>query len=164
MSKQGAINDNKPHHTEVRMDRRNFVIGAGVLASAAATGTAFAAEHKSRSHRGHGRKNQALVDAAMGCISAGQACIDHCLELFKAGDTSVAECAASVQEMLAFCTAFSQFASYDSRHLKNMARICVDVCKDCEKECRKHEKKHAECKDCADACAESVRQCKKFLS
>lgn len=35
-------------------------------------------------------------------------------------------------------------------------------CKDCEDECRKHEKKHMTCKECADACAKCLAECKKI--
>ena len=59
-------------------------------------------------------------------------------ELFKMGDTSVAECADVAHEMLASCTAMGKLASYDSRHLKDFVRVCIGVCEDCEKACREH--------------------------
>ncbi len=144
------------------LDRRKLLIGAGAIISAASAGTVLAADGH-QMHSGH-QMDTGLVDTALNCVKNGHACIDHCLQLFKVGDTSVAECADKVQEMLAMCTALSQLASYQSRHLKSLARVCIDVCLDCEVECRKHASMHAVCKACADACAECVEACHKVIS
>jgi len=89
--------------------------------------------------------------------------VQHCIELFKQGDTSVAECADTVQDMLASCTAMSQLASYNSPHLKKMLHVCIAVCEDCESACREHADKHAECKACADSCEECIKVSKAYL-
>ena len=40
--------------------------------------------------------NVKVAEAARHCVSAGDACMSHCLALFVAGDNSVAACAKSV--------------------------------------------------------------------
>ncbi len=137
------------------ISRRELLIGAGALASIAATGVKAEAVHNHEINT----TGQELIDATFDCLKKGQACVDHCLESFKAGDTSLANCADSVQEMLAICAATGKLASFKSNHLKALAAVCADVCKDCEKECRKHEDKHMSCKACADACADCIKEC-----
>ena len=142
-------------------DRRNILLGAAAAAVTLTSNSAFSATDHSH-HKMN--KNTALVDSALDCLKAGQACNDHCIELVKSGDTSIAECMSTVSEMLAACTALSQLASYQSKHLAAMAKVCIDVCEDCEKECAKHEDKHAECKACADACRDCIKACKKVAA
>lgn len=158
------LNENQNRQDEkFDPERRNLLIGAGALGlgtlAAAAMGP-FAgvamAEEKSGGKRG------ALIDAIHGCLKTGESCIAHCLDSFKAGDTSMADCAASVTELLAFCAAHVRMASLDSKHLKEMSALAIKVCGDCEKECRKHEK-HPPCKACADACAACIKECKKVV-
>lgn len=135
-----------------------MLLGAAAVATTLATGTTFAAT----GHKHHkSNRNTNLVDAALDCVKKGQACNDHCIDLVKSGDTSIADCMASVSEMLAACTALSQMASYQSSHLAAFAKVCISVCKDCEKECRKHEDKHAECKACAESCNDCIKACEK---
>lgn len=143
-------------------ERRNLLIGAGALglgtlAAAAVSGIPFASVAMAEEG-----KQKALVDAIHGCLKTGEACIAHCLDSFKAGDTAMAHCAASVTEMLTFCAAHVRMASLDSKHLKEMSALAIKVCGDCEKECRKHEK-HPPCKACADACAACIKECKKVV-
>ncbi|MDH5389493.1 MAG: Csp1 family four helix bundle copper storage protein, partial [Gammaproteobacteria bacterium] len=101
--------------------------------------------------------------AALDCIKTGQACNDHCIELVKTGDTSIADCMDILTESLAMCIALSQMASAQSSHLPELAKLCISVCEECEKECRKHEKKHAACKACADSCNACIKACKKIV-
>lgn len=148
--------------------RRDLLIGAaalGSLAGLSALGAARAEEHGHEHHQhtiDQGRLR--VIQHATDCVNKGEICIEHCLQLFKAGDTSVAECAETTHEMLASCTAMGKLAAYDSRHLKDFMRVCMGVCEDCEKACREHENKHAECKACADSCADCIRVCKEYLA
>ena len=154
----------------VSISRREALKGIGLITAAAATGFSMEAlaESKDQSHKHHtstiDQGRQRVLDHAMDCIKKGEICNQHCIELFKAGDTSVADCADSVQEMLASCTAMSKLAAYDSKHLKALMKVCIGVCEDCEKECRKHENKHAECKACANSCADCIKVCKDYLA
>jgi Cys-rich four helix bundle protein (predicted Tat secretion target) len=104
--------------------------------------------------------NPALVSAAARCDSVGTICLNHCIRLTRAGDKSIADCMRAVQAMLPVCRAIRQLAGQDARRLKDMARVCMAVCSDCEDECRKHEFHHVECRNCAEACAAMVRECK----
>ncbi|MEA3275428.1 MAG: hypothetical protein U9Q81_09125 [Pseudomonadota bacterium] len=86
----------------------------------------------------------------------GQQCAAHCLVAFQEGDTSLADCARKVNEMLPICKAFSYQLASNSPYVKTLSAVCRQACEDCEVECRKHEDKHVECKDCAEACAQLV--------
>lgn len=141
-------------------DRRNLLLGAAAVATTFTAAPVFAATQ----HHHKSNKNTGLIDAALDCLKSGQACNDHCIELVKAGDTSIADCMASVSEMLATCTALSQMASYQSKHLAAFAKVCISVCEDCENECKKHADKHAECKACADSCSDCIDACKKVAA
>lgn len=146
--------------------RRALLKGAVVASAAIAAGSSssvFAAKHD-HSHMQHGNPNSEVIDATMSCMKNGQACLDHCIELFKAGDTSVANCADKVTEMLAMCTAMSQMASYQSRHLAKLAKVCIETCKDCKKACEEHADKHQACKNCAESCKECIKACEKIAA
>jgi Cys-rich four helix bundle protein (predicted Tat secretion target) len=152
------------------VSRRDLLIGAGVVASAAIAGTAIAgteAEPHTMQHKYSeavaNKKHVALVAAANECIAKGQACISHCMETVLTDDTTMGKCAFAVQQMLPVCTAMAYLAAYDSKRLKPMAETCVGVCEDCEKECRVHEEHQPECRACADACAALIKEAKKLL-
>ena len=150
-----------PNKNNVNEARRNILFGATAVASVVASNSVFSAtDHKHHQMN----RNTGLIDTAMDCIKTGQACNDHCIELVKSGDTSIADCMSTVSEMLAACTALLQLASYQSRHLPAIAKVCIDVCNDCEKECRKHEDKHVECKACANSCLDCIEACKKIAA
>lgn len=144
------------------MDRRELLIGAGAAVLAAATSkAAFSAEHDHQHQHNHmSTRNQKLIDSTSICIQKGQACVRHCLNLLSQGDKEMAACAISVNQMLATCDALEKLASFESKHLAKMAKLTMDVCKECEDECRKHANKHFECKECADACAVCLKECK----
>jgi len=152
------------------LGRRELLAAAGAAALLTGAGRAFAAEQEGHSHGKQyfdakaAKAHAALVAAANECVAKGQICISHCLETFRLDDTTMAECASAVQEMLPVCTALGYLAAYDSRHLKDLARACIPVCETCEKECRVHEEHQIECKDCADACATVIREAKKLLA
>ncbi len=141
------------------MDRREMLLGAGAIALAAATQTAFAEDH-AHHHGGGAAKNQKLMDASTACVQKGQACLHHTLYLLGQGDKEMGACAISVNQMMAACAALEQLARYESKHLAKQAKVAMEICRDCEAECRKHAKKHNECKNCADACAACMNECK----
>ncbi len=154
-----------------RFGRRQLLVGAGVLAAGA--GIAAAAEHD-HAHE-HGKEHKYfkaeryprradLVAATNECISKGVQCLSHCMETFLAGDTTMAECAFAVDQMLAVCNAMYHLAANDSPQLAEMARACIAVCDHCEKECRKHEQHQPECRACADACAALIIEAKKVIA
>lgn len=153
--------------SEVSESRRNIILGATAVATAASLGLSTSAnaamDHK-HMHHAIPAGRQKVIDSASQCIKDGQACVQHCIDMFKMKDTSMAQCADTVQEMLATCTALSQLASYDSKHLKDFAKTCINVCKDCKKECDKHADKHAACKACADSCKDCIDACDNYIS
>jgi len=94
------------------------------------------------------------------CLNTGRVCIQHCIDLLATGDTSLADCARQVTQMMAVCEAVATLAAADSKHLKMAVELCVAHCTDCEQACRKHAGHHAECKACAEACAASIAAAK----
>lgn len=144
--------------------RRDLLKGAVVASAAMATGVSSSVLGSSNEHMHHSNSNSGLVDTALDCVKTGQACLDHCIQLFKQGDNSVADCADKVTEMLAMCNALSQMASYQSKHLAEVAKVCAVVCKDCKKACEKHADKHQSCKDCAESCEKCIKACEKIAA
>jgi Cys-rich four helix bundle protein (predicted Tat secretion target) len=139
---------------------------AGSALARPETGMPVGAE-KMEHHYSHAKaykKHVALTAAANECTAKGEICISHCLETFMAGDTTMAECANAVQQMLPVCAAMAQLSTYDSAHLPALAKACIGVCEDCEKECRVHEEHQPECRDCADACAALIKEAKTVVA
>jgi len=153
----------------ISTERRDLLVGAGTLgagalASSLLAGTAFAGEHGHMDHSQHtGSKNGKMIAALHECMRTGDVCINHCLMEFKAGDTTMADCARKVLETSAFCASHAKLIALESDHMKDLCELSIKMCGDCEKECRKHEKKHSSCKACADACAACIKECKAFL-
>lgn len=145
--------------------RRDILLGAAAVAATATSNSAFSAtDHNNHNMHNHSSGNEDIINAALDCVKTGQACNEHCIELVKSGDTSIADCMDVLAESLAMCTALAQMASHKSSHLPELAKLCIAVCEDCEKECRKHEKKHAACKACADSCNDCIKACKKVAA
>jgi Cys-rich four helix bundle protein (predicted Tat secretion target) len=136
--------------------RRSILAGAGVLLAdgALAGPTCAQAAPKAGSAKS---PHQAIIDATKRCENVGNICLRHCQRLTRLGDKSIADCMRSVSAMIPICVATNKLASQDAKPLQAMAKVCADVCRECEAECRKHEFHHAECKRCAEACAETVK-------
>ena len=138
------------------MNRREILRGAGFLAAGAA------AVERGRSQNSPGVVNKPLVVSASDCVSKGEVCLTHCVEMLSTGDKSMAGCARSVNELLAVCGALLSLAAQGAPSLSKLAGVALDVCKRCEAECRKHA--HTPCKDCAAACAACATECKKIAA
>ena len=132
------------------------------MVALAALSPAQAADH---AHMAHGANPyQGLIDATQKCEAAGQACRKHCLDSLKAGDTQLAACLASVEEMRVMVSATNQLAYLASGRLKETAALCRQICLDCKKECDKHAKEHETCKACAAACDDCAKACEKLAA
>ena len=103
---------------------------------------------------------QVFARAAAECVRTGEACLQHCLTLLSKGDTSLADCAQMVNQMLAVCRAVGPIADANGKYLRQTAQLCRDVCTDCERACRVHAEHHAICKECADDCVALVAAAK----
>jgi Cys-rich four helix bundle protein (predicted Tat secretion target) len=139
-----------------RISRRSLLIGAGAAGLALASGAGFAGDMPGHRHEDHAPKSPDVLQAVNACVVAAQQCSAHCLVAFQEGDTTLADCAKKVNEMLPICKAFSYQLAANSPYVKPMSAVCMQACEDCEKECRVHEDKHVECKDCAEACAQVI--------
>jgi len=136
--------------------RRSFLLGAAVSGAALMAGAGLTRVAQATTHVHSG-----LLSAAETCVGKGHTCLNHCIGTFKADDTSLLDCATSVQEVIAACVALSHLSAAKSVRTKAFADACALVCEDCEKECRKHAAKHQACADCAEACLALVAEAKK---
>lgn len=142
------------------MNRRDSLIGAGAALFAAVQTSALAAEAvHDHSHMHHEAPLQGLLTATADCVVKAQSCLAHCLVLLGDGDKVMAECAKTVNQTIAMCSALQALAAQQSKLVPAMAKLTLEACQICEKECRKHEK-HAECKACAESCAACAKECK----
>lgn len=133
------------------IQRRDVLAGAGaLLVAGVAHSTARASEH----HHHAPSKATVVLDNTVACGATGELCIDHCFELLKSGDNSIAGCAESVHEMLAVNAAIRTLASMDSPRLAEVARAALPVYENCRAQCEKHAPKHEICKKCAASCVE----------
>ena len=103
----------------------------------------------------------ALLEAAQGCMTRGDACLAHCLAMAAAGDVSMGACGKAVYEMKAVMQGLAAAAASGSRNLAALAKVAAEFCKDCEAECRKHAEHHVVCKDCMEACNKTIAACQK---
>jgi Cys-rich four helix bundle protein (predicted Tat secretion target) len=137
------------------MNRRELVaVGAGLMAM---SGTASAQQS---GHPDHAELGPLFLKASE-CVKAGLVCIDHALHELAAGNTSLAACAHSVDQMLSMAGTLGKFAVHKAAHLPALAKVALAVCQDCEAECRKHADMHVQCKACAEACNACAAECKK---
>lgn len=152
------------------MNRRKFLGGMAAVSLASAAGVAQAAGHRHHHHHNHGktaaadRAYEAARNAAAHCISAGQVCLDHCIRLLSAGDTSMKDCAVNVNQMLALCGALQNLAAQNSPLTPKLAKVCEEACHRCAEACKVHAGHHAECKACYESCLECAAQCKKIAA
>lgn len=148
------------------MERREMLKTVLATAASAMSAVAMAANHDHHAHGAPGvaQRNAGLIAASADCLKTGEACLAHCLYLLGNGDTSIAACAQSVNELLASCTALMKLAGQDSKFVPALAKVAGEICASCEKECRKHADHHPECKACADSCAACVKECKKAIA
>jgi Cys-rich four helix bundle protein (predicted Tat secretion target) len=136
------------------MNRRDMLVGTGTVLLSSAIARA-------QKHEGHASGGSSLADASANCVKAGQACVAHCITLLGGGDTSLAGCAKSSEEMTTFAQAMLALASSGSKRQKALAKLAAESAKECEAECRKHADKHPVCRDCADSCAKLAAECTK---
>ncbi len=132
---------------------------------------AKAGEHAGHAgHEGHGGDaaassgpaNAAFAAALAECTEKGEACLHHCIALLSKGDTSMAECAAAVNDMLAICRGMGVLAVSDSKHLAAAAKVCHDLCSDCAAACKPHAAHHDTCKACGEACEATMAEASKL--
>jgi Cys-rich four helix bundle protein (predicted Tat secretion target) len=151
------------------MNRRDAMMSTGGMIvsaylGAVACGSRNAVAHDTNAPQGHGdhaHGDTALADAALECVHKGEACMAHCIALLGSGDTSMAGCAAAVNEMKAVMHSLAVLAAAGSKRTADAARFAMKFCQDCEMECKKHADRHPVCKDCMDACHNTVAACQR---
>jgi Cys-rich four helix bundle protein (predicted Tat secretion target) len=134
------------------LQRRDLVLGSGAILAGLATRAVAATTGHEGHGAAHGGKGGALLREASDCVRVGEVCLDHCFQILATGDTSIAECGRSVNEMVAVSRALETLAAAGSPRLAGLARASVPIYEHCEAECRKHAPKHAICAECGDAC------------
>lgn len=149
--------------------RRNLLKGLGIASAALGTGlslnaNAVTVDHSKMNHQiPIDMKLEELIDTFLECIKMGEICNQHCMHMFQMGDTTLADCSISVQELIAASTAVLKFTANNSMHLNAFLEVAIKVCETCEEECNKHDK-HIQCKDCAEACRDCIDFCTEYLA
>ncbi len=150
-----------------RFNRRELLlVGAGVaMAKVLTVTTACAGTQNEAGKRAPdtappplrtGTPAEELARLTAECTRVGLICMQHCLNLLAKGDTSMAACAQTVNEMLAVCKGTEVLALAGSAHLSQAAALCKAVCETCEAACKVHAGHHAECGNCAAACRATI--------
>ncbi len=148
----------------LKLNRRHVLTAAGVIGTGLASASAYAAGDKMGERRGKpDRAYRKVMDLANECTATGRICMNHCLTSFQAGDTMLADCAASVYDMLSICDTFAAQLTTGSAYVAGFAVVCRQACEDCEVECRKHARHHSECRDSAEACEKLVKAIDKMM-
>ena len=152
------------------MNRRQFLNGTAAVSLAAAASFARAHDHHDHSAHNHAMPAAsadtyaAVRAAAAHCVEAGQICLTHCLTLLGQGDTSMKDCAAGVNQMLALCGALQNLAAQKSALTPSLAKVCIEACKQCSAACKLHAGHHAECKACYESCLACIKECEKIAA
>lgn len=142
------------------MKRRELIAAVGGLAVAGSL-TMASAQSKGEMHP---PKYKPLEESSSKCVATGEDCLRHCLAMMSMKDTSMAECANSVIQLVAACRALQTLASLNSPFTPAFAKDVSAVCLACEKECRKFYGKYDVCKACGDACIECANDCRKVAA
>lgn len=148
------------------MKRREMLLASGGAVLAATVGQAFASENANEHQHQHIKsqsKNVDLVKAANDCVLAVEPCLASCIEVLGTGDKTMRECAESIIELGAVCTALMKSAAIGAKHLKQIAAVAKQVCLSCEEQCLKH-KEYQQCLDCANACKKCAEVCDKYTA
>jgi Cys-rich four helix bundle protein (predicted Tat secretion target) len=138
------------------MNRRELITTVGALAFAGGIGKTSAQTPAEM----HPPLYKALAVSTAKCVATGEDCMRHCLGMYAMKDTSMADCANSVAQLIAACRALQTLASLNSSFTPAFAKDVAAVCIACEKECRKFYDKVSACKACADACKTCAADCR----
>jgi Cys-rich four helix bundle protein (predicted Tat secretion target) len=139
------------------MRRRELIAALGGLAVA---GSLTGADAQSAGEM-HPPKYKTLEESTSKCVATGEDCLRHCLGMMSMKDTSMADCANMVVQLIAACHALQTLASVNSTFTPSFAKNVGAVCSACERECRKFYDKYTVCKACADACKTCADDCRK---
>lgn len=102
-----------------------------------------------------------LEKASIDCVATGNDCLRHCFGMFSMKDTSMAECANSVFQLVSACDALAALTAVNSPHAHAFAKTVELVCDDCKKQCDQFPK-IAACVACGDACKRCADECRKI--
>lgn len=142
------------------MKRRDLIAAVGGLAIAGSL-TKASAQSKAEMHP---PKYKHLEETSGQCVATGEDCLRHCLAMWSMKDSSMADCANSVIQLVAACRALQTLASLNSPFTVAFAKDAGAVCLACEKECRKFYDKYDVCKACGDACLACAADCRKIAA
>jgi len=150
---------NKSNSTMV-LTKRQFL---GVVAAATAVSVSPGLLAANQTSHHHASYSKPLAKAAEECVSVGHACKAHIYVTLKSDDLSLTQCLLQVRDTIATCATLVEVLTNGSAHSKAMAKVCADVCKDCRDECNKHASKHPICKDMAQSCDATIKECLKYI-
>lgn len=147
------------------MDRRSFLASSAALAGLALARDAVAQADPHAGHAvgmAHDPALKTLADAANECLVKAEECMPHCVRLIDDGDTSLAECLATVIRLRAAVSAMASVAAFDPKptdSTRALASACAKFCRECEEACKPHYEKHVSCKECGESCARCAKAC-----
>ena len=146
------------------MQRREFMAVVGAAAGVVSGVQAFVAPANAATAESmHPAKYKTLEETTAHCISAGEACMRHCLGMLAMNDTSMAACTDSTYQVIAACTALRTLAAVNSPHVPALAKVVAQMCSDCQKQCEKFPDV-AECKACGESCKTCAAECRKIAA
>jgi Cys-rich four helix bundle protein (predicted Tat secretion target) len=152
------------------MDRRQFVSAAAAGLVGALVENAIAdddhAHHSAKSNLPSSKLDSGKVDKlrkeTAQCLSAAQSCIGLCNRVAISGDASMADCQASVINLVSVVRGLNEILAWGTasdQEIKSLAAACSVFCADCSAECDKHASHHKECKQCKQACDSCKKAC-----
>jgi len=101
--------------------------------------------------------SESLVASSLAlCSATATQCLSFCIESLAAGDTSMAECARSVRDVMVLCEASKELIYARSPNTRALLTLCRQVCANCQKTCEVHAMHHSICRACAQACETAV--------
>ena len=152
------------------MNRRELLatgVGIGVLASAgrsAAEKKAGGAEKPAAAS-----PRDAVIASTTECAQKGALCSAHCAQELAKGNTAMAHCAESVEEMRSLVQAMLVLVTRASPLAKKLAPLCAQACKTCADACLEHKAHwehgmHLVCRDCMDSCLACEKACNAYAA
>lgn len=141
------------------MNRREMIMTGAALAAVTTLARAHEEGEAGHAHHHGAGKYGELIGYLADCVSTSRDCINHCLNLFAAGDTETVHCARAAYDVQAVCGTMMVLAHSESAHLAEYGAVAAKLCRDCAKACAEHADKHDFCKRCQESCETCAKYC-----
>jgi hypothetical protein len=108
-------------------------------------------------------RTPALLAATSRAVAVGAPTREYCAKRVNDGDGSLRLALESIQAMLPVTNALAKLAELNAVRLKEMAKLGVAFLQDCETACRLQADANPPCRECANACAAAIEECRKVI-